>query len=96
MIDIADHPLASLDEIPLHSGRVDFQVPGWYGCECPERPADDDTLWDWRCRACVLHAKATLRNQGDLRLTWYARSGSEPKLQFLSWHVERAEYWGVA
>lgn len=87
--------LATIEEMPLHSGREDFDVDGWYGCEQPERPADEMTLWDWRCRSCVLHATAVLRNQGDDQLTWYARPDAVPERRSLSWHLERAAYWSA-
>ena len=94
MSDTTFPPLARLDKMPLHSGRADFDVDGWYGCEQPERPADTMTLWDWRCRSCVLHATATLHNQGDDELTWYPSPGSSPQQRLLSWHIERAQFWG--
>lgn len=86
-------PLATLEAMPLHSGRVDFDEPGWFGCEQPERPGDGDTLWDWRCPSCVLHATAVLRNQGDSTLIWYPSPGADPQRVTLSWHIERAAFW---
>lgn len=44
-----------------HSGAAD---PGeWWACQQPERPAESDwTMFDLRCRPCVLAAHVAVRH----------------------------------
>lgn len=48
-----------LEVRPLHEGN---QPDQWWACSEPERPADKHVCWDYRCRACALHAHATVLN----------------------------------
>lgn len=49
---------------PLHSGRM--WEPYYWACEQPERPGDNFTRYDLRCRGCFIAAEAVLRLQPDL------------------------------
>lgn len=41
-------------------------VPGeWWACQFPERPANDQAVFEERCPACVIAAGADLAANGD-------------------------------
>lgn len=48
---------------PLHD-RI--WNPYYWACEQPERPYDDYTRYDFRCRACLIAAEAAVQLQPDL------------------------------
>lgn len=49
-----------LETRPLHAGAEPHQV---WACRDPDRPVDVRTCWDYRCRACALHALGALVNR---------------------------------
>lgn len=63
--------LESLHVMPLHSGTQAFfeEDECYWACEFPEKPpVSGETCWDWRCRSCWLHAKASLADRKSWRV----------------------------
>lgn len=62
-----------------------------WACLHPERPRDEATSYDFKCRACALHASVSLRTQGDRSQRMHTSNGEESYLP-LSWLVARARF----
>jgi hypothetical protein len=45
---------------PLHNLTPE-KPDAWWACSAPERPVDDVTCFDYRCRPCWLMAEAAVR-----------------------------------
>ena len=94
LVDVLDvvadfPPLASFDALPSH-----VPIPGtWYACDQPEAPHDAETRVDWRCRACVVSARVSLRVDGDRAVVWFPGGGAPPRAVPFSWLVARSTYW---
>lgn len=71
MFDLDDlPPMTPLDQMALHETPPEGLPPGaWWACERPEQPLDK-TLYDWRCKRCVLHAQAVIYNGTDPEMIW--------------------------
>lgn len=90
-------PLQSIEVVAVHGNNL--PRGSFWACAYPERPWDPKWTWhDWRCRACVRHAQATLFNGVDPTLRW-AFNAEEPsdspqRIETrMSWLVARAVYW---
>lgn len=82
-------PLTPVEDYPLHPTDTYFLEPGMYwACKQPERPRDKDTLYDWRCRGCVIAAEAHVKIHGDQELWWL----NEVTMSYM---VERSKALGV-
>lgn len=42
----------------------DARPEAWWGCDHPERPRDNDTLYDWECDGCFLALSAAVAQPG--------------------------------
>ena len=71
-----------LDVRGLHVKSTADRRPGtWWACSEPERPADEDTLFDLRCRYCALASWAAVLQEGDTAEVVFdgAASGSDDR-----------------
>lgn len=63
-VDPADLVFTDLAERALHDHHGFAIDDAWWACEQPEKPTDDLTLFDVRCRACALALWASIKQNG--------------------------------
>lgn len=85
-------PLTSVIAYPLHPTGI-YPPDYVWACEHPERPRDNRTAYDWRCRPCVMLAEAHIRIHGDQVVAWKVNDRAEPTQVAQSWLVERSLHW---
>lgn len=44
----------------------------WFGCNHPERPPDDDSVWAWCCDPCTIHQMAMANRWPDRLVRVYS------------------------
>lgn len=98
MTEAAWPPLVPLSDYPLHPSRPPRRR-GRYGssivwaCQAPERPEDENTAYDWRCRPCVLAAAGALEHEGDRTVQWATSQDGPTEPVLFSWLVARSFHW---
>lgn len=85
-------PLTSVTDYPLHPEGI-YGSESWWACQHPERPRDDWTAYDGRCRSCAIAAGAHVKIQGDQVVHWLPSGEAKMQQVTQSWLVERSYYW---